>query len=89
MSTHKEKVELLERVFGGYPKIPEGRRFFGWHYGWQKYRGRDCYVVGYSWSRMYSHHMSGKVYDAVLGRGGDFDAALADAAKRLTPPKAN
>jgi hypothetical protein len=39
--------------------------------------------VGYSWSRWGAHHLSGTVYERILGRGRTWEAAFAAADRRL------
>lgn len=65
--------------------VPRGRKI-NWNFrvaGIRQYRGRKPYVVGYSWSRPYSGHATGKVYERILGRGYDFESAVADANARI------
>jgi hypothetical protein len=39
--------------------------------------------IGYDWSRPYSHHFNGLVYQCVLGTGGSVAAALHAALRRV------
>jgi hypothetical protein len=43
----------------------------------RKYRKKNRHIVGYTWTRPYSHHMSGMTYDAVMGYGETWDDAIA------------
>lgn len=47
------------------------------------YRGKYQWVVGYTWSKIGSNPRSGTVYDAVLGWGDTFDAALEKARTKV------
>ena len=40
------------------------------------YRGKERFVVGYSWSRPYSHYSKGIVYECVLGWGDCYETAI-------------
>ena len=41
------------------------------------YRLKWRFVVGYQWCRPYSHHMSGKVYECIVGWGNSYEEAVA------------
>ncbi len=74
--TDLPRKEQLALVVSLLPQMPSGRRLWAPLVEIQKYRGKRQYVVGYTWSKPYSHHMSGLVYDCVLGWGETFDAAV-------------
>lgn len=63
--------------------IPRDRTGIKPYYNVREYRGKWQWVVGYSWSRPYSHHMTGLVYDCVLAWGETFEAAMIRAKKRF------
>ena len=44
--------------------------------------GALAYTVGYVWSTPYSHHISGRVYTCVMGRGSSLADALIAAERR-------
>jgi hypothetical protein len=73
-------LTLNQQIKELFPKIPSKQ---GWKHpefvvsGKRVYRGRERYVAGYGHSRLYSHHMSGLVYDRVLGYGDTQEAAIA------------
>lgn len=41
------------------------------------------FEVGYSWCRPESHHLTGRVYERILGRGETWGEAFAEADKRI------
>jgi hypothetical protein len=82
VTAYVEKRDELIRGLAGLFSMPQGRSLHSWFLRRAIYRGKGRFIVGYSWKRTYSHHLSGRVYDAVLGYGDDFDAALADAVRR-------
>jgi hypothetical protein len=57
--------------------IPPGRSSIDPACGVGTYRGKRLCWVGYNWSRPYSHHMTGNVYDAPLAWGETKEEALA------------
>lgn len=64
-------AELLKNF-----KPPENRRVQSVYVGHRLYRSEQRCVVGYYWHRPYAHHLSGLVYEAVLGYGNTFSAAI-------------
>lgn len=41
-----------------------------------KWRGKDTWLAGYTWARLGSHPMTGRVYETVMGRGDSPEAAV-------------
>ena len=86
MATLKEYHEQIRALF---PLIP-GKQ--GWRrpefvvFGKRQYRGRKRFVVGYSHSRTFAHHMSGSTTERILGYGDTELEAVAMMRARLTNP---
>jgi len=80
------QMTTRENITALFPLVPKIK---GWTFpkyvicGRQQYRGKLRYVAGYSHFRMYSHHMSGRVYDRILGYGETQDEAIAMMRKKL------
>ena len=51
----------------------------------RKYRGKDRCIVGYGWTRPYSHYASGLVYDCIMGYGETFEEAIAMMKRKVKP----
>ena len=75
--------DQIKALFAMIPRKP------GWKHpefvvdGRRKYRGKERYVAGYGHSRIGAHHMSGLVYDRVIGYGDTQEVAIADMKRRL------
>lgn len=66
--------------------IASDRRGIKPHFANQMYRGKQQWVVGYSWSKVGANFYSGRVYDAILGWGETFEDALKSANDRNVKP---
>jgi hypothetical protein len=73
-------TELVDRIRTEIPKTRSGVKP---DWKWRKYRGKAQWVVGYWWTKPYSHFLKGRVHETVLGWGPTFEAAV-DRAKRRT-----
>ena len=74
--TYLDMLVLVQTELKGF-HIPEGRAHVHAHVGVRVRNGKRERTVGYSWRRMYSHHMTGRVYDCVLGYGPTVADAIA------------
>ena len=83
---YRDRNEELETAMTGLVVVPAGRSIR--HYRHRRANGGSEYVVGYVWQRKGADPYVGAAYDAILGRGKDFDSALANAIKRETAKRA-
>lgn len=84
-ATQAQLVERGIKAAGGYVP-PRGYRLLGFTHAQPKQTAslvtlRTQWTVYAQISRMYAHHLTGRVYVRVLGRGDTLDAALAMAIK--------
>ena len=82
MDTLKEAYDAMKPLVMGL-EVGEFRRVLNPLVARRKYRGKEQYVVGYVWTRKYSHHLSGMTYERVLGWGETWTAAIDKANHRV------
>ena len=84
---HAKKTDQIIDAMRHLIVRPKGRSIRRYTHGWAN-RERTEYYVGYTWSRLHADHMTGNVYDVTLGKGSDFESALANAIKKETAKRA-
>jgi hypothetical protein len=84
MNDYTQKRDRIIDALRDLPRwyLREGEAMSRYTHGRSSFRGKPCYEIAIQWHRRYAHHMTGIVHVRVIGRGADFDEALANAVKR-------